>query len=563
MISSIVKDPNEAYQLMKDDASLAVDIETTGLHRHRDRIAVISMKGKPSGTTAVIHTRGDNIPSSIVELLRKVPKWLTHNGTNYDLPMMKNKGLHFPDVHYDTLVGEGVLETQGRHDIARNLGATMKRRLGKNFKDDADHTQWMNESLTDEQYMYCYNDVAYLHDIEEVQRDLCHERSLSQALDMEQRLSRVVAQVVYNGLPFDFNKLGSLLDKYEADAEEARVQLAEKWGPKFNVKSPKQVMTALNSIGLFPDTTAEADLLELKEMSPYIDYILLARKERQMKGMFRESWIDQFVYGGRVYGNFWQLGANTTRFTSSDPNFQQIPRSMREVIGGEPGFVVVSADYNQIEVWVAAFISGEHRLIEALLSEDFHSLMARSALSLSVDAEITKEQRTQGKAGTFTLTFCGGIRGIKNMGRKMGIKISDPVAYKVQTGFFKRFPTLKEFHRDLYKRANRGGVVTLLLPQGHQRKLIPPVRPTTMMNTLVQGRAGIGYKLGVLECAKAGLADYIGLFLHDETVATGIPEKEGENFKQEMRECMVRGMQQVCDLPIDVSTTLGPAWIKD
>ena len=556
----MITDPAEAWTKMQYDTSIAVDLETSGLNRQKDKIAVVSISGQPSGETAVIHNRGSSIPDPIKAILNTVPLWLTHNGTNFDLPFLKNWGVKSPPSHYDTLVGEQVLATQDRNKTLKNLGATMKRRLGKNFKDDADHSLWMRENLSEDQLSYCINDVAYLHLIKLKHEELCHERNLSKALTKEQELSSIVTQVVQNGLPFDESRLEELLAKQEEESELANIALTEKFGETFNVMSPKQVMKALNSIELYPPTTEKVELLELKEYSPYPDYILSAKLDRRMHGMFKQAWLDEFVHNGRVYSNFWQLGARTTRFTSSDPNLQQIPRIMREIIGGEPGKKVIAADYSQIEVWITAHLAEEPKLVSALLSEDFHAFMAQVGFNLK---EVSSLQRTQGKGGTFTWCFAGGADGIIGMGRKAGKAVSRDVANRMLASLNKRFPGVHRLHIRLRKQARRNIVTVMKLPWGHQRILIPPVYATTMMNTSVQGRAAIGFKEGLFECHKSGLTPYIGGLLHDETIASGVPEKEAENFRVEMVECLIKGMRKICDLPIFMGSTLRDSWIKD
>ena len=276
--------------------------------------------------------------------------------------------------------------------------------------------------------------------------------------------------------------------------------------------------------------------------------------------MYGPKKMAKWVKDERLYGRINQLGASTTRMTSADPNIQQIPVVMREMIGGEDDKFVISPDYSQIEVRVKAHISNDPDMMDALNAEDFHLVMAQSMFP---GREITKESplRKTGKGGTFTLNFDGTYRAIQRAAIKEGELISDLVSQGMVDGYYARFPAQWDFHeifrdfqygqKDPNGKKDRKGVrrlkptpKRLTFPWGHYRGY-PIPKATQMINNYVQGFASIGMKEAALEMLRRGLLKYVGLLLHDETVATSVPANEAEDYSMELEECMIVGMSKI------------------
>jgi DNA polymerase-1 len=378
--------------------------------------------------------------------------------------------------------------------------------------------------------------------------------------------------MVINGMPF--NEEGH--KKFMANAwKERTAALAvltdtfgtNRKGGEINWRSPKQVKEAFEDIGhVIPNTRKETFIKLTYKGGPLGELAQLklnfSLPDQSVK-TYHDEWVSKYVeVDGRVHFKFWQCGADTTRFTSSSPNGQQIPRKMRGSFGNVPGHKIVSNDYAQIEVRIAADIANDQRLIDALAAEDVHTAIAAESFGVPYE-EITSEMRRDGKGGTFTLLFGGGARTLYEYNLVNGSKASFNDAQMQVRNFFNRFTGLKRLREQARKQAQRKNAVIVRLPTGHRRILAGwQKRPQTILNTMIQGTAAAGMKLGMIEAHKRGLFKYIGAQFHDELDST-VPEAEAEEFAAEVVDSMVQGMTTVVeDVPVYVDTTISDLWEK-
>ena len=227
---------------------LAVDLETTGLSPYRDKIAVVSLAGE-DGTILVDHVMHTGISPQLRRLLALPKLWLTHNGTCFDLLFLLQAGISCQGEHYDTLVGEQVLAVQDRKSVSKRLGPTMKRRIGRDHKMEASHQSWRHQTLTDEQVEYCEHDVRWLWAIREKQVSLCQARKLGRALEKEQQVSKVMAQMMWNGLPLNVEALQQRQAELLAEAADAQARVDEIIGPRVNLNSNPSAHGAAPGVG--------------------------------------------------------------------------------------------------------------------------------------------------------------------------------------------------------------------------------------------------------------------------------------------------------------------------
>ena len=259
--------------------------------------------------------------------------------------------------------------------MKRDLASTMKRRLGKDYKRVIDHETWQRPVLTKEQLEYAAADVQWLHPIKEEQVKQAGRRGLDTALVNEQRLTLLVVRMCKNGMPLRRDILDQKRTLLIEQAQEAMAYIGAKLGPKFNPNSPKQVVKAVREItGIdIPDAKAETIAPMGLELT---DNIMIVKRAKKRADFYDPDWYAKHVTDGVVRASYWQTGTDTVRFSSSQPNLQQIPKNMRDVFGHQEGLAVVSADYAQIELRVMADVANDKELKDALESEDFHSYMA-------------------------------------------------------------------------------------------------------------------------------------------------------------------------------------------
>jgi len=548
----LVFDPVEAYHSHLEDPELYVDIETGGLNPWKHPIAVISIYGPRSGVCSIIHTRGD-VPDCLVELLSRQNVIQTkHNGTAFDDLFLANAGIDvFKPKLRDTLISELVSIRTARRDTRVSLESSVKRRTGTQLNKSIDHRTWMQPTLTEEQLAYAGGDVVHLPALYAEQRSVVAGTPQADAMDLEELLIPAVLRTTLNGLPFSLRAHGLYTSELAVKRDEAEDSLVQAFGP-LNLRSAKQVKEALAEYGVVVSDTTHDTLVEISEMGgrpgEVVDLILDFKKPDQRLKMYSEEWVAKYVTSERVHPRVWQVGADTGRMTNSDPSLQQIPKDdARRIFEAPEGWCILSADYSQIEIRVAAYFARDAAMFEALRAEDLHTAVASMIFGLPVEL-ISSAQRKLAKAAVFTLLFGGGAGRLYDYARHNGSVITETEARGIVKRFFEKFAGLSTMRAKAFARAQAGRSVPLDLPTGLRRTLSgQTLRGTVILNTLVQGTAAAGFKFALLEAAKRGLDKYMGGFVHDEFVSC-VPITEVEEYAGELEECMERGMMRALPL---------------
>ncbi len=580
----LIRTAEGAYQAFKDEDELGLDIETSGLNPWKDKIAVVQLSGARSGKIAVLHLRGAPIPDALRALLQDPSKtFLGHNQLGFDVPFIANAGVDvFRAKFVDTMVVEQCLLPAGRRDVRVNLKDTLERRTGIRIRKDMNHEGWMWETLDEAQLQYAAGDVADIHLLKKEQYKRAKELGVMGALQTELDLAPTVLRMTLNGLPFDHDRFALFQRKQVDQANDAAFALRSVFGEAVNLNSVPQLKAAFAGQGLTLDSTAKATLIKhclMADIPPdgstpvddllslfnsgipagLIGILLTHRTAATRLKMYKSEWVDQYVYDGRLHARFLQLGTDTGRFSSRNPNMQQLPRDMRFVMRAAEGLKMVWADYPQIEVRVMAHKAGDDALMEACNSEDLHKTIAAEAYGLTL-ADITKEQKRDAKGVTFCKLFGGGVDTAWNYVRNNGSQMTRPEMERLFTRFDRRFSGVRKMIDNAYFLAKTNDKVTITLPTGLKRILIGKyLRGSVILNTRVQGTAAAGMKFALLECQRRGLDRYLGAAVHDELVGC-VPDAYADEFAAELAEAMVVGMQQVLPLPLTVKPDIAQAW---
>lgn len=562
--NTIMTDPDEVVREFVDDEWVGLDLETGGLSPWTHPLAVVSLYGQKSRKTAVLHLRG-YMPENLRDFLSTPGrKWITHNGTNFDLPFMRQAGIDvYAGMWHDTLVGEACAVATSRKNVSKSLQASIARRLNISIKKEHGLSNWMAPELTEEQLIYCVEDVRYLPELMMSQWERVNGTSAAEAMEFEQALSPIVTKMIMRGLPFDTASRDSFIQEVEAAKAIALAEIKELVGD-LNVASPKQCLAAFEKLGIPIPKTDESTLTNLAMINSgpvgrLAAAIMLVRKANK-RGMYDDTWVWKYVHDGYCHARFWQVGTDTGRFSSSEPNLQQIPKMGRKMFREEEGRSIFSVDYNQIEILIAAALSKDSRMLEIIESgADIHTAVASDIYGVPPE-DVTKEQRSLSKGGSFTLIFCGGPKKIYETARLAGAAVSLQQCYELKDRFLRRFPGIDAMRNKAYARAQSGGPVVLTFPTGLRRVLVgADLSPTRIVNNVVQGAAAAGLKHALVEMNRRGVIDYVGALVHDETVGSA-PDRDVEEVLREVKESMVVGMKKVVPVTARVAGTYGREW---
>ena len=395
--------------------------------------------------------------------------------------------------------------------------------------------------------------------------------------DMEMPLSLVLYSMEQYGIKARKEELITYGEKLSGRIEELEQSIWEKAGEQFNINSPKQLGEILfEKMGLKGGKKTKtgystaADVLEkLAPEYPIVADILEYRGLAKLKSTYADGLSVFIGEDGRIHTKFQQTITATGRLSSTEPNLQNIPmrtelgRQIRKVFVPEDGYVLMDADYSQIELRVLAHMSGDETLIEAYaMSEDIHRITASKVFHTPLE-EVTDLQRRNAKAVNFGIVY-----GISSFGLSQDLSISTKEAKAYIDQYFATYPGIKEFLDKLVRDAKEKGYVETMYGR---RRPVPELKSSNFMqrsfgeriamNSPIQGTAADIMKIAMIKVyqalQEAGLKSRLILQVHDELVVETF-ESEVDQVKEILYHSMKDAAKLAVELEVDLHT--GATW---
>ena len=416
---------------------------------------------------------------------------------------------------------------------------------------------------------------------EEKMRAKIEEDGLSYILfELELPLMPILAEVEKCGFKIDAESLKEYSAALLSLAEDLEARIYMQAGRSFNINSPKQLGTVLFEEMLLPypkrktktGYSTDAETLEqLRSVSPIIDDILEYRQVTKLRGTYAEALPHAADENGRIHTDFKQALTATGRLSSADPNLQNIPiktkmgREMRRSFIAEDGYVLVDADYSQIELRLLAHISDDYTMREAFISgEDIHRKTAAAVFGIDEEA-VNDEMRKRAKAVNFGIVY--GIGGF-SLSKDLGISVSE--ATKYIKNYLMNYPSIDAYLDEVVKTAEKNGYTTTVFGR---RRYIPELNmqngnmrafgKRVAMNAPIQGTAADIMKLAMINVSKRlkseELDAKIVMQVHDELVVEAAVS-HAERVKTVLREEMENVTK--LSIPLTIDVTSGPNWLE-
>jgi len=522
---------------------LAIDTETTGLDWQEDFIGGISLSYDSSFGYYVPfnHSEGPQCNPLVVKwvmegILRNPRIAKIFHNAKFDLHMIKSTfGFKVVGPIHDTLLMGFLID----NTVDKNLKDWSARLFGPELKDKEKELKAHLKQIRAPTYMhlpidivgpYAAGDAVATWRLFEVFKPQVWNTGLYWT---EIGLIPLLVQMERTGVQINRQYLIDGGVKIDQRIPEVQTQLDQLAGHPINPGSPKQVADLLyKELGLpvlmttakGVPSTAEEVLINLPP-HPAVQLILEARSLAKCKSTYIEGIQDKLDSHNRLHCRFNQAGAETGRFSSSEPNLQNIPRegsmpvSIRGAFVPSPGRVLVFVDYKQIEMRVFAHYSGDPDLIAACRSGfDFHLATAAIIFAKPTDA-ITTEERKFAKKVNF-----GYIYGIGSAKLARELQVSRHEAQKFLDRYDARFPGVPQYVAQCRADFEHKHYVENLFGR---RRFIPWDKAYRAVNTTVQGTAADIIKVAMvhLEDLLARLRSKLILQVHDELVFDTVPEE--------------------------------------
>ena len=503
---------------------------------------------------------GTQLPlSMVIEALQgpmtdpDIPK-IGHN-LKYDFIVLARHGLLSTPLAFDTMIAEWLINPTSRNLGLKNLAWV---RLGIQMTDidvligKGKNQRTMAEVPIKAAAAYAAADADMtLRLVSQLRVELEQTNALKLFTEIEMPLVRVLADMEMAGILVDKTFLHGMSIELEKRLGELSVQIYQSVGEEFNLNSTQQLSVALfDRLGLDPpDRTRKtssgyystsAEVLEsLHGQHPVVDWVLEYRELAKLKSTYVDTLPLQInPYTGRIHTSYNQTGSVTGRIASSDPNLQNIPirtelgREVRKAFVAAPPAVLLSVDYSQVELRIAAHMANDEAMIAAFQAgQDIHSATAAAIYNVPI-GEVRKDQRRHAKAINFGLLY-----GMSPFGLTRTTDLTLAEAEDYVKKYYERFPGIQGYLDRVKKMAHEIGYVETLLGR---RRYFPGLKSAAninirnreereAINAPIQGTAADIIKIAMLRVPgalrDARLSARMLLQVHDELVFECSPDE--------------------------------------
>ncbi|HEY1861208.1 MAG TPA: DNA polymerase I [Gemmataceae bacterium] len=601
----LVDTPKKFQSFLRDlnkQKRFAFDLETTSLQPLQAKIVgwAFCWKAGEAWYLAVRGPEGSRLldPGPTLEQLRPIlenPNVAKINqNIKYDLLVLRGQGVIVAGVAGDSMVADYLLHagerSHGLDELARryldHVNISITELIGKKGKNKPQLS--MDQVPTEKVAEYSGEDADVAWRLcERLEPELQRENLKTLYDDLEVPLIDVLAELEYNGIRLDLPFLKRLSGDMADQTDAIERDIYELAGREFNIASPKQLRDVLfnelklptqRKTGITGEASTDQETLErLAALGHALPRKIVEHRQiAKLKGTYVDA-LPALVdpQTGRVHASFNQTVAATGRLSSSDPNLQNIPvrteqgRQIRQAFLPEDGWLLLTADYSQIELRLLAHFCDDAELRRAFEEgRDVHASVAAQIFNVA-EKEVTAEMRRAAKTVNF-----GVIYGISAHGLAQRLAISREDAGKFIDAYFARYPKVQEYQGRLLAECGRTGYVRTILGR---RRAISGIRANSTyqqrnqpereaINMEIQGSAADLIKLAMRNLSRRlrreQLRTRMLLQIHDELVFETPPdelETVAALVQEEMTTIPARELH--LEVPLVVDLAAGPNWL--
>ncbi len=581
------KELEDVIKEIEDSKSMIFKLVIDGDHPLTNSILGVGIRASDKSSYYIDFTEGDietedffNIFKAILES-DKIKK-VGHNIKEEILVSHRYK-VDIRGIAFDSMIGQYLLNpSQNDYSLKTlandylNIDIEGKENIlgtGKNKK------TFRQIFLTD-RVSYISNELEVISRIKSIIEDSIASQDMDELFyGVEIPLISVLANMEYIGFTVDVDKLKELGKEFDAKIELLTQSIYDFAGAEFNINSPKQLgeilfeklkLPALKKTKTGYSTNAEV-LEGLSDVHPIAEKILEYRQLVKLKSTYVDGLISAIDKStGKVHSSFNQTITTTGRISSTEPNLQNIPirtdegRRIRKVfVPSSSDYVLVDADYSQIELRVLASIANDPKLKDAFFTgEDIHRKTASEVFDVRLE-DVTSLMRSRAKAVNFGIVY-----GISDYGLARDLKITRKEAKLYIDNYLKNYVKVREYMKNIVEEGKKKGYVETIL---HRRRYLPELSSKNFnirsfgermaMNTPIQGSAADIIKLAMVnvydELKKRGLKSKLILQVHDELIVEAHRD-EVEEVKVFLKELMENAISLNVPLRVDMET--GDSW---
>lgn len=499
-----------------------------------------------------------------------------------DYLLLKNAGIELTAPYFDTTVAHYLIDPEMKHELRYVVAKYLHLELqgvAPDAKAGHPKTALSREAAVDR---YCEEADLALRLRAPLFKEIS-EREMAALLDeVELPLIKVLAEMEFTGVRIDSTVLTDLSARLKERVRAMEEEAYTMAGGPFNIGSPAQVgMVLFDRLQIDPKAkkTARGSYSTteqiLEKYAPKVPLVSLILKIRRLKKLIA-TYLDALPglvnpSTGKIHTSYNQTVTATGRISSTNPNLQNIPirtddgREIRRAFIADPGDLIMSADYSQIELRLIADLSADKDMIEGFLSgDDIHRLTAAKIYGVPLE-EVTDDQRRHAKTANF-----GIIYGISAFGLSERLGISRGEAKQLIEGYFSTYPHIRDYLEKAVTTARDQGYVTTKMGR---RRYLPDINSRNAVvrgyaernavNAPIQGSAADIIKVAMIriynEMESRGLRSRMIMQVHDELIFNVKPSE-----LDELRTLVVKQMEGAFHgaVPLTVSAGVAPNWLE-
>lgn len=583
----------ELIKELQQQSEICFDTETTGIDPNNVELVGMSFSFTPGVAWYVPAPADQEETRKILAAFKPLfdNEQITWIGQNlkYDLLVMKWYGIQPKGPIFDTMLAHYVIEPEGKRGMdilsAQYLGyepVHIEELIGKKGKNQLT----MRDVAVDKITAYAAEDADITLQLKHVFLPQIKTKEVEKVFyEVENPLVKVLTDMEFEGIRVDTDFLKEYSKELDKEAREAEQKVYAQVGHPFNLASPKQLGEVLfDELKLDPKAkktktgqyaTGEDVLLKLANKSQIVDDILTFRELTKLKSTYVDA-LPLMINPktGRVHTSYAQAVAVTGRLSSNNPNLQNIPirtekgREIRKAfIPKNEEYVLVSADYSQIELRIVAAISGDPNMCEAFREgKDIHTATAAKVFGVE-EKDVTKEMRYKAKSVNFGIIYGQGAFGLAD-----NLGISRGEAKEIIDNYKRQFANIQKYMDDTINFAREAGYVQTLMGRKRWLKDINSANFTVRgfaernaINSPIQGSAADMVKLAMIKIhevfKKEGFKSKMLLQVHDELVFDA-HKSELDIIKPIITDCMQSALLLPEGVPAIAEIGSGANWLE-
>jgi DNA polymerase I len=578
-------------KLLKEQ-EISFDTETTSMDANNAELVGLSFCFKTGeGYYVPLPAEEDEVRKTLhyfIELFSDETKTWVGQNIKYDLLVLKWYGVELKGKVFDTMLAHYVIESEGRRNMdllsAQYLGylpVSIEELIGKKGK--AQGT--MRDVELDKIKEYAVEDADITLQLKNAFTPLLKTRQVEKVFnEVESPLVKVLLDIEYEGVKVDMEFLNLYSKELETEAKRCEESVYSQAGIRFNLSSPKQLAEVLyEKLQLDKGKktkggqygTGEDVLLKLSHQNKIVEDILNFRELTKLKSTYVDA-LPQIINKKtqRVHTCYGQAIAVTGRLSSNNPNLQNIPvrtergREIRKAfIPRNAEYVIISADYSQIELRIVAAISGDPAMCDSFKqNKDIHTATAAKVFNVA-EEDVTKEMRYKAKSVNFGIIYGQGAFGLAE-----NIGVSRSEAREIIENYKKQFANIQKYMDDSINFCRQNGYVQTLMGRKRWLKDINSSNFTVRgyaernaINSPIQGSAADMIKMAMIkiheEFSRRALRSKMIMQVHDELVFDAHKD-EVELIKPIIIDCMQTALVLPNNVPADAEIGVGENWLE-